>query len=188
MKNQLLIILTTLFYFSICLVSCKSGVNKSSVVEENSSISSDIATQTAINSSDFEQSNIDLETEIVATQPWKITFVTKAPNYEQLSEHDYWSVTWQGIQQAGKDFGVNVELAYITEPCDNEFQCIEAQIRLIAEYLNSQTTDAMIIAPMDANRLVPVTEKIIEKGIPVIALDSAINSNKILSLVSFNNF
>ncbi|NES23685.1 MAG: sugar ABC transporter substrate-binding protein, partial [Symploca sp. SIO3E6] len=42
--------------------------------------------------------------------------------------------------------------------------------------------------PMDANRLVPVTEKIIEKGIPVIALDSAINSNKILSLVSFNNF
>ncbi|NEP13232.1 MAG: sugar ABC transporter substrate-binding protein [Symploca sp. SIO2C1] len=158
------------------------------MVKENPSISSQIDPKTATDSSAVEQSNIDLETEIVATKPWRITFVTKAPNYEQLSEHDYWSVTWQGMEQAGKDFGVKVESAYITEPCDNEVECIEAQIRLISKYLNSQTTDAMIIAPMDANRLVTVTEKIIDKGIPVIALDSAINTNKILSLISFNHF
>lgn len=170
-----------LLYLSISLVSCKSATNTSSTPEENSSSSSEIISQ-------VDRSDIDLETERVATQPWNITFVTKAPNYEELSEHDYWSVTWRGMEQAGKDFGVNVELAYITDSCENELACIEAQIRLISEYLSSGNTDAMIIAPMDANRLVPVTEKIIETGVPVIALDSAINSNKVLSLVSFNNF
>ncbi|NES19387.1 MAG: sugar ABC transporter substrate-binding protein [Symploca sp. SIO3E6] len=157
-------------------------------MDKEQSGSSDIAPKTEINSFTVENSDIDLETEIVATQPWNITFVTKAPHYEKLSEHDYWSVAWQGIEQAGKDFGVNVELAYITEPCEYEFKCIQAYIKLVAKYLNSQTTDAMIIAPIDGNRLVTVTEKIIDQGIPVIALDSAINTNKILSVVTFDNF
>ncbi|NET56395.1 MAG: sugar ABC transporter substrate-binding protein [Symploca sp. SIO2E6] len=188
MKNNLLITLIAPFYISICLVSCKSVTNKSSVVDNKTPSSSDIDPNKAKDYSIVEQSNIDLETEIVATKPWKITFVTKAPHYEKLSEHDYWPVAWQGIEKAGKDFGVNVELAYIPEPCDYEFQCIEAQIKLISEYLNSKTTDAMIIAPIDANRLVTVTEKIIDQGIPIIAFDAAINTNKILSLVTFHNF
>lgn len=187
MKKQLFATWIIIFYLSISLVGCKSATQTSSVGEDLSS-SSEIDPQTVTDDSAVDQSNIDLETEIIASQPWKITFVSKAPNYEELSEHDYWSVTWSGIEQAGKDFGVNVELAYITDPCENELECIEAQIRLIAEYLKSENTDAMIIAPMDANRLVPVTEKLIETGVPVIALDSAINTNNVLSLVSFNNF
>lgn len=181
MKHNLLDPWIILLSVSISLVSCQSNTQPSSV-SENPSSSTEIDTQTET------QANIDLETERIATKPWKITFVTKAPNYEELSEYDYWSVTWRGMEKAAKDFGVNVELAYITDPCANELDCIEAQIKLISEYLNSKNTDAMIIAPMDANRLVPVTETLIEKGVPVIALDSAINTNKVLSLVSFNNF
>jgi len=188
MKINLFTTWMIVFYLSISLIGCKSTTNNSSNSEENLSSSSETISQTGTDSAPVDGSDIDLETERVATQPWNITFVTKAPNYAELSENDYWSVTWRGIEQAGKDFGVNVELAYISDPCENELECIEAQIRLISEYLSSENTDGMIIAPMDANRLVPVTEKIIETGIPVIALDSAINTEKVLSLVSFNNF
>jgi len=187
MKTHIFATLMIGFYLTIGLVSCTSDTQTSPVTDDRIS-SSEVNGKTETDDAGVNPSQIDLETERSATQPWNITFVTKAPNYSELSEQDYWSVTWRGMEKAAQDFGVNVELAYIRDPCENELACIEAQIELMSQYLNDETTDAMIVAPMDANRLVPVTEKMIDRGIPIIALDSAINTNQVLSLVSFNNF
>ena len=137
----------------------------------------------------LEPTPVDLEIERQATQPWRIALVVKDEDLSSMENiSDYWLSAWRGAEQAGRDFGVEVELLMLPEPCAPQPDCVEPQIRLIAGLIERGETDGLVIAPFDSNRLVPVVEKAIDAGIPTVAMDNAVNSDKLLTFVMFDNF
>lgn len=132
---------------------------------------------------------VDLDKKIEASQSWKIDFIIKDKRVAgELSMSPYWISAWEGAQQAGEEFGVDLELGLITSGCQTDTECVEPQIRLVADLIAQGETDGLIIAPIDSNRLVPVVEKVIAAGIPTIVMDNALNTEEILTFIVFDNF
>ena len=124
-----------------------------------------------------------------ARHPWHFAFI---PKFKRLGEtgslSSYWQPAWEGAQQAAADFGVRIDL--VTSPVrgvtDQDY--VEPQIRLVAELVARGHLDGLIIAPFDSNRLAPVVDRAIAAGIPAVALDTPVNSERVLAFVSFDNF
>ena len=150
----------------------------------------DISTAKQIISGEEESiPTVDLSIEMQATQPWRIAFVPKEKFYAKTGNlGPYWQPAWDGAEQAGKDFGVNMILIALQEACDTDAACIEPQIRLVAELAERDDIDGIILAPLDSNRLAPVTNKAIAAGIHVLAMDTAVNSDQLLTFVVFDNY
>jgi ribose transport system substrate-binding protein len=89
---------------------------------------------------------------------------------ERISE--FWIILEKGAIQAGEDLGISVE---VTGP-DLE-ENIEQQIYLMDEIIASDP-DAIILAATDYYRLVPVAEKAVDEGIPLLMVDSFIDSTE----------
>jgi ribose transport system substrate-binding protein len=113
--------------------------------------------------------------EIKATKPWQIGYVIKD------TTNPYYVRMTAGAETAGQDFDVEVAVVAPEEPGN-----VDQQIGLM-EDLIQQEVDGIVIAPTDTNRLAPVTEKAIEAGIPVIALGTPLNTDKILTHTGFDN-
>ena len=128
-------------------------------------------------------------TEVKATHPWRIAFV---PKFKFLAEtghlSEYWQPAWEGAQKAGQDLGVTVELVTANVSGQTDADYVEPQIRLIADLIARHGIDGLVIAPFDSKRLVPVVEKAIAAGIPVIAMDTPVDSDQLLTFVAFDNF
>lgn len=124
------------------------------------------------------------QNEIKATKPWKILVVVKDTFDPETEEHGdlYQEQVWQGAVQAGEDFNVEVEL--LPNTCHT---CVEDQIRIIAKRIDRGDIDGMVIMVTDSIRVSPVIEKAIARGIPVVAMDTPLNSDKILTFVVFDN-
>ena len=134
-------------------------------------------------------SAVDLTTEMKASHPWKIAFAPKFKFLGKTGElSSYWLPAWEAAEQAGVDFGVNVALIVSEALCDTDGECVEPQIRLIADLIEQDDIDGMVIAPFDSNRLALVVDKAIAAGIPTIAMDTAVNSDQLLTFVVFDNF
>ncbi|MEM9541369.1 MAG: sugar ABC transporter substrate-binding protein [Cyanobacteria bacterium P01_E01_bin.42] len=122
--------------------------------------------------------------EITATQPWKILVVVKDTFNPETEEHGdlYQEQVWEGAIQAGEDFDVEVEL--LPNSCHT---CVEDQIRAIAERIEKEDINGIVIMVTDSIRVAPVIEKAIARDIPVVAMDTPLNSDKILTFVVFDN-
>lgn len=132
---------------------------------------------------------MDLSQEIKASKPWRIAFVVKDRDYGNQGElQTYWLRAWEGAEQAGANFGVEVKLGAVSQPCATYAECVEPQIQLIAQLIEEGETDGMVVAPMDSNRLAAVVDKAIESGIPTVVMDTPLNSEQLLTFVVFNNF
>jgi len=127
--------------------------------------------------------------EIKATHPWRIAFI---PKFKFFGENgrlsSYWQPAWDGAQKAGADFGVRVRLATSDVHGSTDSEYVEPQIRLVADLIAQGKLDGLVIAPFDSDRLAPVVDKAIAAGIPTVALDTPINSDRVLTLVAFDNF
>lgn len=95
--------------------------------------------------------------------------------------HDFWAVVEMGTIAAGKEFGVNID--YIGPASEED---IDGQIRMV-EAAISDKVDAIVLAAIDYERLVPAAEKAIAAGIPVVIIDSNINSDKMNGFVGTDN-
>ena len=128
-------------------------------------------------------------TEKKATHPWRIAFI---PKFKFLGKtgrlSSYWQPAWEGAQQAGMDFGVRVKLVTSQVNGSTDAEYVEPQIRLIVDLIARGELDGLVIAPFDSNRLAHVVDKAIAAGIPAIAMDTPVNSDRVLSLVAFDNF
>ncbi|MDB9315086.1 sugar ABC transporter substrate-binding protein [Spirulina sp. CS-785/01] len=122
--------------------------------------------------------------EIKASQPWNILVVVKDSYNPETKKHgDLYQVqVWDGAKQAAEDFGLQVEL--LPNTCHT---CVEDQIRAINNRLQAGNIDGMVIMVTDSIRLAPVIEKAINQGIPVVAMDTPLNSEDILTFVVFDN-
>lgn len=92
---------------------------------------------------------------------------------------EYWQYVGNGCKQAGKDLGVTVDvLGASSETAYDE------QLSMIETTLSSSDCDAMVVAPLQAET---VATQIAGTDLPIVAIDTAINSDKVLSFVGFNN-
>jgi len=125
------------------------------------------------------------DTEIKATQPWRIVFAVKDrrdPSTGIIVDPN-WERAWQGAQQAAEDFGIEVTL--LPNPCQT---CVEDQIRAISDLIERGDVDGLALGAVDSLALVPVVEKAIAAGIPVVAVDTPLNSDRLVTTVGFDNY
>lgn len=66
-------------------------------------------------------------------------------------------------------------------------ESVEQQIRDI-ELMIQENMDAIIVSPLEPERIVPVIEKAYDKGIPVVLIDRKINSQKYTAYIGADNF
>lgn len=134
-------------------------------------------------------SNMLLLPEVRAKHPWRIAFI---PKFKLLGKTGklsaYWQPAWEGAKKAGDDYGVTVSL--VTSPVlgNEEVDYVEPQIRLVAELTKDHTVDALVIAVFDSNRLAPVINKAVSAGIPVLTLDTRVNTDRVLSFIAYDNY
>jgi ribose transport system substrate-binding protein len=108
-------------------------------------------------------------------EPKKISLVLKTQSGY------YWKNVRMGAEVAAKEFNVKVDFTSPKEETD-----IDGQIALVNAAIERKI-DALILAPSDYNKLTNVTEKAISEKIPVLVIDSKLNTNKISSYITTNN-
>lgn len=104
-----------------------------------------------------------------------IDFILKSRN------GSYWNTIQMGANEAAKEFNVNLN---ITAP-DYEDQS-EQQIKMVEDAIERKV-DAIVLAASDYNALSDVVDKAHESKIPVIIVDSGVNTHKVNSVISTNN-
>ena len=93
----------------------------------------------------------------------------------------FWTVVKMGAEAAEKEFGVTVDF---DGPIDEND--IDGQIQMVNEAIYKKV-DALVLAASDYTRLVEVAEKAVSEKIPVIIIDSDINSSKMNSFIGTDN-
>jgi ribose transport system substrate-binding protein len=111
------------------------------------------------------------------TKKWRVMVIPKG------TTHEFWQSVHAGAAQAAKELG-NVELSWIGPLREDDRT---DQIRLLQNAVASGV-DGIVLAPLDARALVEPVEQAIAKGIAVVIIDSALESDKISSFVATDNY
>ena len=132
---------------------------------------------------------VQLDPTFQVTRPWHIVFVSK----DGPKGHDHYSIgqcgssiwcqIWEGAQQAGAIAGAEVELAYVPTECSENYECTTAQIQLLDHLIHRGDVDGIVLGPRESNLLVPVVEKAIAAGIPVLITDTPLNTEQVVTQV-----
>jgi ribose transport system substrate-binding protein len=93
----------------------------------------------------------------------------------------FWVSVKTGADQAGKDF--NADIIWKGPSLETD---IATQISIIEDNINKKV-NAIVLAACDAASLVPVIEKASTAGIPVITIDSGVNSDVPASFIATDN-
>ncbi len=113
---------------------------------------------------------------------------TKAKTYRIMvipkgTTHEFWQTIHAGAVKAAEELG-NVELIWQGPQKEDERS---DQIKLVQNAV-AVGVDGIVLAPLDAKALVAPVEQAIAKGIPVVIIDSGLESKKIVSYVSTDNY
>lgn len=95
---------------------------------------------------------------------------------------DFWRIVEMGLEMAAKEFSV----AYEVDSPNSEVE-VDQQIMLVEKAI-SKKPDAIILASCDYKRLVPVCEKAVKSGIPIIIVDSDVDYSGKTSFVGTDNY
>lgn len=93
----------------------------------------------------------------------------------------YWGTVKQGADTAAREFNVNIDYNASAEEDD-----VSGQVKLVNQALEKKV-DALILAASDYKELAEVTEKAYTQNIPVILLDSQVDTNKAKSYIATDN-
>ncbi len=96
-------------------------------------------------------------------------------------QHQFWQAVKAGADQAAEEFGVTVTF----EGPDNETM-VDRQIDMLAAAMAKNPT-AVGFAALDSQAAIPLLRDAKEKGIPVIAFDSGVDSDIPVSTASTDN-
>jgi len=117
-----------------------------------------------------------VEERVFAEEKYTIGLVLKS-----LS-NPFWLMAKTAAEAEAQRQGVDVIILSITEEGDYNQQVAHI------EDLVTKGVDLIAIVPAEASALVPAVEEAVEKGVPVICLDSPINTDKIISFIGSDNF
>lgn len=107
----------------------------------------------------------------------KIALILKTIN----PSNDFWQIVRAGAEIAAKEFNVDLEIKGAMFEKD-----ISEQIE-ITEKIIEINPSVVILAALDIDALVPAADKIVENGIPLLTIDSGINSNSPISFIATDN-
>jgi ribose transport system substrate-binding protein len=93
----------------------------------------------------------------------------------------HWGTVKLGADTAAREFNV-----YIDYAAPDDEQDVDEQIKLVNQVLEKKV-DALILAASDYKELAEVTEKAYSEGIPVIIIDSEVDTEKIHSYIGTDN-
>ena len=96
--------------------------------------------------------------------------------------HVFWQSIKAGAEDAGKGFNCKI---YWTGP-EREGDR-ERQIQIIEDVMVQQV-DGVVLAPLDFKALVPSVEKLAEKKIPCVIVDSGIDTDKYVTFAATDNY
>lgn len=105
----------------------------------------------------------------------KISLILKNQN------DDYWKNVQLGAEAAAREFNIKLDITAPEDECD-----ILGQTNLINEAVGRKV-DALLVAPCSFNDLVKPIENAVDKGIPVLTLDSRVNTDKISCSIATEN-
>lgn len=95
--------------------------------------------------------------------------------------HVFWKTVEAGARAAGKEVGAEIVWNGPAEETD-----VAGQIAIIEDFI-TRKVDALVMAACDAQALVPLVKKAMDKGIPVITIDSGIATDDALCFVATDN-
>lgn len=101
---------------------------------------------------------------------------------EKMNSGHYWGTIKQGAETAAREFNVSI---YFDAPSDEGD--IQSEIKMANNALDSEKVDALVLAASDYKALVKVVEKAYGLKIPVIIIDSEVDSDKINSYIATDN-
>lgn len=105
-----------------------------------------------------------------------ITLITKMKN------GDYWNTVKMGADAAAREFGIDLEYQAPQDETD-----YTEQIRLMNQAID-QKVGSIVLAASDYEALIETTERAYDQKIPVIIIDSEVDSKKYYSFISTDNF
>lgn len=167
MKKKLTVLITAAVLTTIAMAGCgkSAAVPEAAATEapavEEAAPAEDVATEEAAPAADAGEKTIYVIVKVLGNQ--------------------YWSVLQAGAEQAGKDLGCNVVVIGTALESD-----IEGQLTLLQNAVSAQA-DGIVIAPLDSVSLdAPITEAY-NSGIPVVLVDTIINSDNYSAALLTNN-
>lgn len=108
---------------------------------------------------------------------WKVMVIPKG------TTHEFWQSLHAGALKAGEERG-DVDVIWQGPLKEDERG---EQIKLVHDAV-ALGVDGIVLAPLDSKALVEPVEAAIAKGIPVVIIDSALESEKVVSMVSTDNY
>lgn len=111
------------------------------------------------------------------SKKWRVMVIPKG------TTHQFWETLHAGAIKAADELG-NVEVIWIGPQKEDDRTM---QIQLVQNAV-AKGVDGIVIAPLDAKALVKPVENAIDKGIPVVVIDSGLETSRIVSYVATDNY
>ena len=96
--------------------------------------------------------------------------------------HIFWQSVHAGAKKAAEEFGVEIEWIGPERESDRE-----KQIQIVDDCIVKKV-DGVVLAPNDAKALVPSVERVTEKGIPCVIIDSGVDTDKYVTFAATDNY
>ena len=96
--------------------------------------------------------------------------------------HEFWKSVHAGAEKAAQELGVNIIWKGPLREDDRE-----DQIKAVENFINMRVK-GIVLAPLDDAALVPVVTDAVRARIPVVAFDSGIKTDEIVSFVATDNY
>ncbi len=96
-------------------------------------------------------------------------------------QHEYWQAVRLGTERAAEELGIRT--TYEAPPSED---MVDLQINMVENAIQTKP-DGLLLAPLDAEALVPYIKKAVDAGIPVVLFDAGANTDIYSSLVATNN-
>lgn len=96
--------------------------------------------------------------------------------------HDFWKFVHKGADDAGKEFGAKIFWNAPEIETDRE-----KQIQIVEDFIINKVS-GIVLAPLDDKALAPTVEKLHERNIPCVIIDSDVQSDKYVSFIATDNY
>lgn len=96
--------------------------------------------------------------------------------------HEFWKSIHAGAEKAAQELGVDVIWQGPQKEDDRQMQ-----IQVVQNFI-SRGVDAIVLAPLDSRSLARPVEAAVRRGIPVIVIDSGLDSEAHTSFIATNNY
>ena len=113
--------------------------------------------------------------------PWSAGAEKTAVFIPKATNSTFWLALLKGAQDAGKKLGYKVLYQGVADQTD-----IAGQVNIVNDMV-SRKVSGILIAATDAKALAPAVENAIKKGVPVITVDSGVDSDAPYAYIATDN-